>query len=267
MGDLAFTAGFISYGTKVQFRSNEGSLLEEVVSLAHRALLGSLREVNSGPFPLIIDVTRSRRGLRLERNGAYISQGGRNTFFKFLNAIIRVSVAEFSPELVFLHAGAVGWKGKGIVMPADSFSGKSSLVTELVKLGAEYYSDDFAILDSNGELRPFPRQISMRTRELSYSVYEVDPLDLGTTGSKPLPVGLVLLTRYKHRTRWNPQVLTPGDGLLRTIPFALGMSQHPENCISVLKKVTADARMISTLRGEADRTAARLLDFFDSNVI
>ena len=59
-------------------------------------------------------------------------------------------------ERVFVHAGVVGWKGHAIVIPGRSRSGKTTLVAELVKAGAEYYSDEFAVLDAEGRVHPFP---------------------------------------------------------------------------------------------------------------
>jgi hypothetical protein len=153
-------------------------------------------------------------------------------------------------------------------MPADSFSGKSTLVTELVKQGAEYYSDDFAIIDREGSLHPFARQISMRTREASFSVYEIDPKELNAeVGTRPVPIGLVLITKYKPRARWAPKMIAGGEGVLRTIPFALGVNQHPNNVLAVLQKINTRVPVISTERGDAAITARRLLKFFDSNVI
>jgi hypothetical protein len=68
---------------------------------------------------------------------------------------VRLDVATWATRWVFVHAGAVGWQGKGIVIPAPSRSGKSRLVEALVRAGATYYSDEFAVLDSRGRLHPF----------------------------------------------------------------------------------------------------------------
>jgi uridine kinase len=42
----------------------------------------------------------------------------------------------------------------GIAIPGRSFSGKTSLVTALVRAGAVYYSDEFAVIDRDGLVRP-----------------------------------------------------------------------------------------------------------------
>jgi hypothetical protein len=60
------------------------------------------------------------------------------------------------------HAGAVARNGRGIVLPAASGAGKSTVVAALALSGFDYYSDDVAVLGSDYRLRPFPKVISLR---------------------------------------------------------------------------------------------------------
>jgi hypothetical protein len=53
--------------------------------------------------------------------------------------------AEATPDMTFLHAGVVGWQGRAFVLPGRSLSGKTTLVREMLRLGATYYSDEFAV--------------------------------------------------------------------------------------------------------------------------
>ena len=39
-------------------------------------------------------------------------------------ANVQLYVAEMSPEHVFVHAGVVSWRGRAILLPGRSFSGK-----------------------------------------------------------------------------------------------------------------------------------------------
>jgi len=50
-------------------------------------------------------------------------------------------IAEASPDMTFLHAGVVGLQGHAILLPGRSLSGKTTLVREMLRLGATYYSD------------------------------------------------------------------------------------------------------------------------------
>jgi hypothetical protein len=81
-----------------------------------------------------------------------------DTFEADLNAYI----AQASRRWLFVHAGVVAWKGRAIVVPGRSRSGKTILVGEFLHAGAEYYSDDLAAFDARGWVHPFPQRLSFR---------------------------------------------------------------------------------------------------------
>ena len=75
------------------------------------------------------------------------------------------TVAQRSRQMLFVHAGVVGWRGLAIVIPGRSHTGKSTLVAELVWRGAVYYSDEFAVLDDTGRVHPSRRPLVLATRD------------------------------------------------------------------------------------------------------
>jgi hypothetical protein len=79
------------------------------------------------------------------------------------SAIIRtVSFLEKGYYHLF-HAGVVSWDGEGIILPASSFMGKTTLVLKLVSNGFKFLSDEVACLDPvGGILEPFPRKLNVR---------------------------------------------------------------------------------------------------------
>jgi hypothetical protein len=186
---------------------------------------------------------------------------------KFFDTIIRISVAESAKNLVFIHAGVVGWKGQAIILPGDSFTGKSTLVAALVKNGATYYSDDFAIISKNGLVQPFPREISMRTDDGSFIPYQLSVAELGgSVGKEHIPVRMFLITEYAARKRWNPKLLTPGQGILEIIPYVISFKPRPEFALKVLNNISHNAIIVSSPRGNADRFAKILLRFIDKTL-
>ena len=48
------------------------------------------------------------------------------------------------------------------MLPAPSFGGKTTLVAALVRAGAIYYSDEFAVLDEQGFVHPYAKPLSIR---------------------------------------------------------------------------------------------------------
>ncbi len=73
-----------------------------------------------------------------------------------LDAHLRARIALYAHDVVFVHAGVAVAEGKAIVIPAPTFSGKSALVAALVAAGAEYFSDEFAVLRPDGNRDSLP---------------------------------------------------------------------------------------------------------------
>jgi hypothetical protein len=262
-----FVYDFESYGVVVRLVSNDEPLLDTLKIVTHRSLLGNLRPVDSRKPDQTFEMHLEPTGdLMLRQNGADLGLSDtRFKAFRFFDSILRVSVGERAPDLVFLHAGVVEWKGKAILMPADSFQGKSTLVAELVRRGAGYYSDDFAILDADARVVPFPRSISMRTPD--FKTFELSIEDIGgRVGTDPIPVGSVLFTKYEPDAPWEPIRETSGTGVLKLIPYTLSIRNRTDFRMKVLHNLASRAIIFSTLRGTAEKFAETLLDYVDNNV-
>jgi hypothetical protein len=64
---------------------------------------------------------------------------------------------------ILIHAGVVASGGQGLILAADSFHGKTTLVLELVRRGFKFLSDETAALGrADRRLHPFPRSLSLR---------------------------------------------------------------------------------------------------------
>lgn len=82
---------------------------------------------------------------QLYRNGRRLfAGGGRRDLLERFGSTISLDVAEASPLRTFVHAGIVAWGKAAVLIPGRSFSGKTTLVTELVRAGATYCSDGFS---------------------------------------------------------------------------------------------------------------------------
>ncbi len=155
-----------SFGVKLRIYCDRKDVLSEIE--------GRLSIIMpEGFYKMITPSRRAEHSFSIRRNKSFeyvlfkgrqkITYGNeRDIFLKYLDWQIRLTIAEFAVDRVFLHAGVVGWKGKAIIIPAKSFEGKSTLVKTLTKFGAKYYSDEYAVLDENGLVHPFPKMLSMR---------------------------------------------------------------------------------------------------------
>lgn len=183
----------------------------------------------------------------------------------YFSSQIRITVAEFAKSNVFIHAGAVGWKGVGIIIPGRSYSGKTTLVSELIKLGAEYYSDEYAVLDSRGYLQPYPKMLSMRGIVNDWDQVDTAPEKFGAIiGRKPLRVGAVLVTKFEKSAKWKPEILSPGEGVMEILQHTIPIRNKPEFVLKVLKKTISRAIIAKSKRGAAHIFAPFYLEYIET---
>jgi hypothetical protein len=168
-------------------------------------------------------------------------------------------VAERARRAVFVHAGCAVAGGRAIVMPGYSYSGKTSLTAALVRAGATYYSDEFAVLDHRGAVRPYPRPLSMRTTANATRRVPVGELR-GETGRGPAPVGLIAALRYDAGDGF---VVTPSVGsraALLLVQHAVPARLRPRATLNAIRHASDGAVAVVGTRGEADDAASALLE-------
>lgn len=256
---------FESYGVKARIECSNEKLLETASRIVCRTLLDRLTPIDRDNAEHVFTIRTDGKRFLMHLNGEDLGDGESETvFFKYFDTRVRLLIAEYAVGFVFMHAGVVSWRDKLLVFPADSFSGKTTLVRELVRMGALYYSDEYAVIDEEGKVYPFPRMLSIR-REDGYEKTDVPIESLGgTKGIDPKPISLVLLTRYRPRARWNPVILTPGTGLMKMIPQAISLRFHSKFTIEVLNRVAKSAIIAESLRSNAINAAGKIIDFVDN---
>ncbi len=173
-------------------------------------------------------------------------------------SFLHLYVAARSRQKLFVHAGAVGWNGRAILLPGPSHSGKSSLVAELVRRGATYYSDDMVPLDRHGRVHAYPKPLMLRSES---GRQRLRPEDLGgVAGRDPLPVGAIVLANYRPGARWRPRKLTPGDAMLSVLSNTVPVRRRAGDSLSILGLAIANASNVwKGARGEAYEMAPALL--------
>jgi|SRR5271163_267275 len=256
---------FTSFGVRIGIRVDQpgfSGLLQSVLPPGHRPtspsvlerlyslVLGgfTLEDGGEDPYLLYDGAERLARDHELPR------------ILKVLEAHIRRTVAEMAPRRVFVHAGVIEHGGRAIVIPGPSMSGKSTLVSELIKLGASYYSDEYAVLDEKGMVSPFAKPLSLRAPGTYASTdYTVEQFG-ATAGVKPVPVGLVAITHYAAGAKWRPRRLSAGNGALALLAHSIAARRHPERVLSTLNRALADAEIVKGPRGEASEVAHQMLE-------
>jgi energy-coupling factor transporter ATP-binding protein EcfA2 len=266
---LAWAAGTCidAYGVRIGIRVNRKAVLDRLATLLppgwkplrfpkvdelHSLVLGGETRTRARAYNLVYwGIARRARTLDLEEALAT------------LEADLRLSVASAARRRVFVHAGVVGHRGRAIVLPGRSGAGKSTLVAALVRAGATYYSDEFAVLDGRGRVHPFAKPLSLRDPE-GGRTRSVTAEALGaSSGTRALPVGLVVLSSYRAGARWRPTRLTPGPALLNLLPHTVPVRKRPEPSLGALTAMVERAVVVKSTRGEAEDVARRLLRLLD----
>lgn len=259
---------FRSYGVCVRIESDDQELTKLGLAVANKALVGRIEIIDNETAAVdhTFGIYRDSNGLFFLNEG---NQSGsiedEESFRRLLNSMIRIHVAEKARGWLFIHAGVVGWQGKAIILPAMSHQGKTTLVSELLRAGTEYYSDEYAVIDSMGLVHPFERDLSVRMNGSEVPV-DIPPQEFGSlAGKTPLPVGAVVLTKYEVGKVWKPETLSLGQGILETIPSAIAVNYSTEFSLKVLNTAFRRAIMVRSSRGEARETAYSILALFENN--
>jgi hypothetical protein len=184
-----------------------------------------------------------------------------------LDAELRMYVALHAPDHVFVHAGVVGVEDRAVVLPGRSFAGKTTLVAALVQAGAEYWSDEYAVLDVDGLVHPYPKPLSVRindTRETDEQ--PVESLG-GRAGDRPLPVALIAFTNYRPGAAWALRARTAGEGAVKLLEHSIAARSRPEQVLAAVRRAATGAMVLEGDRGDANQAASALLspqpDVFD----
>lgn len=150
-----------------------------------------------------------------------------------------------------VHAGAVAWAGRALLLPGGTHAGKSSLVAELLRRGATYYSDEYALIDGQGRLHAYPRPLLLRNGgpvQVAVAAQECN----APTGTAPAAVGWVVTLAYRPGCEWSVAAVPQSEGLLtllRNTPHVL--AESPE-ILGIFERAVAGARCY---RGQRPDTA------------
>ena len=267
-GCLTSKRVFLSHGVSIGVRSNDPALLERVQDCFPPGWQESSSAAAAAWYSILrVPVDGKSARYRLYQDEKQLEEGFR--FQRLLDAMdseIRLQVGQRSRERLFVHAGAVGWKDRAILLPGRSGTGKTTLVAALIEAGASYFSDEYAVLDTDGFLHPYARFLSFRHGSSSARRFRRCPVDDlgGQQAEEPLRVGLVVHTRYRVGACWEPRVLSSGEGALALFGNALAARELPDFAFSVLSGAVTNAICLGGDRGEAEAAASAILDFADS---
>ncbi len=265
MDRLGWTVGrtFEAYGLRVGMRSNAPEALEQAVA----RVPPGWQPVPNGEVDFLYSLWWAPPSKRRGQRNYHLLYCGAALLARTLEpAVLYEVLAHHAEQLtaiwardgLFVHAGVVGWQGGAILLPGRSMSGKTVLVKALVEAGATYYSDEFAVLDREGRVHPYPRPLCLRGEDGQEQQVSANALG-APVGREPLPVRLIAFTHYRPGAAWRPRRLTPGQALLGLMEHTVAARGNPAHSMPILKQAVMQATAIKTARGEAEAVVPRLL--------
>jgi hypothetical protein len=256
---------FVAYGASIGIRVNEPAVLERLPCYLPPGWKASTSPEVDYLYSLRVNDNGTQSGRRrfhrLYAGATMLLQTmDLNKVFDQLECALDDTVAFGARSKLFVHAGVVGWRGRAIVIPGRSGSGKSSLVEALVRAGATYYSDEYAVFDADGRVHPYPRALCIRVaggqRVRRYPMEKLED----QVGTRPLIVGLIVITHYQPGARWRPRAFSPGQSLLMLLANTFVAYTHPQFAMATLGRAVPRALGLQGKRGEAHHMVQQLLD-------
>lgn len=254
---------FSAYGVRIGIRVTIPSVLPQLLSHLPPGWRRSGTRTAQWLYSLISAPSRrdSSRLLHTLYTGPdHLTQGSDfQRVRRILASDLQMQLALTSPWRVFVHAGAVGWKGRAIVIPGGNETGKTTLVAALVRGGATFLSDEFAVLDRRGRVHPYPLPLRIRGGP-TFGSRDVPVEELGGRPARePLPIGLILAVRYDPLGAGRLQSLSQGRGAMELLAHATQVRLQPHRVLATVGRAAEDARALKGRRGEAGEMATRIL--------
>ena len=265
---------FTAYGLRIGVRTNTPAALEQLAAVLPPGWQPSRSPEVERVYSLLVGgpghQAQQAQQSKVRRYNLLYADAGRlarsmdlDDLLARLEGDLRIYIAERARQRLFVHAGVVGWRGRAILIPGTSHSGKSSLVAALVRAGATYYSDEYAVLDARGRVHPFSVPLSLRDGPNGEARKRQAEALGGSPGVAPLPVGLVAITKYQPGARWQSRPLSQGQAMLALLGNTVPARRRPRTALATLRKVVASAAVVKGVRGEAEQMCDALLSTAD----
>jgi len=250
-------------GVNIELQTSAPNLLQSFLSL----LPGPVKDTSAQPqVTFAIAESEQPESYRVVLNGTVLHAAIHSEdLLHFIERRIVEVVALLTGEQIFVHAATVVWQNQAFLFPGQSWSGKSTLAMALVKAGATYYSDEYAVLDAVGNVYPY-RSVPNLRNDLGRDIQEqlVHEVRSSREPLPALPVGMVVLSRYSRGGVWAPRALTCRETLFGLLENTIAFRYKPDLSLKVLTQVSIRARGFRSERGDAQAAASAILELVQS---
>jgi hypothetical protein len=196
---------------------------------------------------------------QLSVDGVEVASAGRT--ISLVPDLVRVlddTVIQNLTALRAVHAGAVLLNERALLLPGISHAGKSSLVAELLRRGATYFSDEYALIDSSGRVHAYPRPLLLRNGTPQQS--PVLPAECNArTGDAPASVGWILSLEYLPESPWSVEAVPQSEALLVLLRNTPHIMADSPDMVAVFQRAVAGASCYVGRRPDAHEAVSQIL--------
>jgi len=169
-------------------------------------------------------------------------------------------LGEFSDQFAFIHAGVVRWQNEVILLPGRSHAGKTTLTAALVQAGADYISDDLAVIGPDATVQLLSQPIRLRADVAG-------GFDLSAARSRPhplatdhAPIAAIVFLQYRAGQNLRLQTLSKGETTQHLLANSMNARHQPQLVMQYCAAAAQRAWCAQGVRGDAAQAADYILN-------
>lgn len=204
-------------------------------------------------------------------------------YLSFIQGAMLRTICLLSKDYHLIHAGVVSWENEGIIFPAKSMMGKTTLVLKLVSHGFRFLSDEVACLKPDLEIvEPFPRGVSIRkgsqgllrlplkqnTKNASTGIEEGWEWRLDIEDVMPFSISNPCTARYIFFLQgfdWKPRLeyVSSSNAIFELFKFSISPIDEPASLLFKFAPLLNKIQCFNLVMGDLDETARLFMQLFD----
>jgi len=169
-------------------------------------------------------------------------------------------LGEFSDRFAFIHAGVVRWRNEVILLPGRSHAGKTTLTAALVQAGADYISDDLAVIGPGATVQLLSQPIRLRADvadsfDLSAACHQPDLL-----ATDRAPIAGIVFLQYCAGQNLRLHALGKGETTQHLLANSMNARHQPQLVMQYCAAAAQRAWCAQGVRGDAAQAADYILN-------
>ena len=251
-----------AFGTDIRAAGSSSA----ACALLERCIFPSLpRQAGAGSPPDLTLWLEESAG-RFELSAGDVSIGSASEAVRLAPEVVRVvdhTVIRRLDHLRAMHAAVVAFGEGALLLPGIAHAGKTTLVAELLRRGATYYSDEYALIDRQGRVHPYPQPLLLRNGRPEQ--IPVLPEECGSRmGSGPLPVRWIIGLVYNPEKAWKVSSVSQGETVVLLLQNTPHVWARTPDLPEMLSRTVAGAACFVGTRGEAAEAAEQILGLVEA---